>query len=327
MRIGSLALLGALVAATIGLAAPPLHADSYPSRPVQLIVAYSAGGTGDVVARTISDALSRALGQSVVVENRPGASGAIAAQSVARAAPDGYTILVGQTGEIAINQHLMKGLGYDPDRDLEPIALGADVPLALVVPASAPYKSLPELLAASRTKKEGLTFASAGIGTPGYFAGELLRTKTGANLVHVPYKGAAPALNDLIGGHVDMYFPGFPPSMPLIKSGQVKVLALSSARRSAVAPDIPTVAEVTGIEDFDLTLWVGFFAPHGTPEEIVARLNREINAVITRPDIKDKLRAAGADVRPMSVEEVKAFVKAQSAKYEGIIKETGAKID
>lgn len=183
-----LRLVVAALAAAFSLPGPPAAAQSYPTRTISLVVAYSAGGTGDVVARTISNQLASALGQSVVVENRPGASGAIGAQSVARATPDGHTILVGQTAEMVINQHLMKGIGYDPDKDLMPVALGADVPLALVVPANSPYNNVSELLAGSRTAK-GLTYASAGTGTPGQFAAELLKAKTQSNLVHVPYKG------------------------------------------------------------------------------------------------------------------------------------------
>src|SRR5215475_6726294 len=175
---------------------------TYPSRTIQMIVAYAAGGTGDIVARSISDKLGASLGQSVVVENRAGASGAIGAHSVTSASPDGYTLLVGQTAEIAINQHWLKGLNYDPDKDLMPIALAAVVPLALVVPSKAPYSTLPEFLAALKSKPK-MTFASAGIGTPGHFAGELLKLKFDENLAHVPYKGAGPALNDLIGNHVD----------------------------------------------------------------------------------------------------------------------------
>ena len=183
-----------------GLAWPPRRpwAQDYPSSPVHLIVAYAAGGTGDVVARIIAPKLSIALGQSVIVENRAGASGAIGAHSVATAAPDGLTLLIGQTAEVAINQHWLKGLSYDPDKDLQPVAMLAVVPLALAVPAKAPYSTMAEFMAALRTKK--LTFASAGTGTPGHFAGEFLKAKTHGDLTHVPYKGAGPALNDLIGG-------------------------------------------------------------------------------------------------------------------------------
>ena len=295
---------------------------AYPSRPIQVIVAYAAGGTGDIVARSISDKLGAALGQSVVVENRAGASGSIGAHSVAAAAPDGYTLLVGQTGEIAVNQHWLKGLSYDPDKDLVPIALAAVVPLALVVPGKASYSTLQEFLTALKAEPK-LAFASAGIGTPGHFAGELLKLKFDRNLTHVPYKGAGPALNDLIGNHVDFYFSGFPAAAPHVKAGNLKILALSSAKRSPAAPDVPTVAEVTGIKDYDFTLWAGFFAPRGTPQAVIDRLNKEINAVLAQPDVKARLEAAGAVVTPGSVAQFKNFVQTESAKYLRVIQQTG----
>jgi tripartite-type tricarboxylate transporter receptor subunit TctC len=317
------ALAAAFIAATINaVVVGQGWSQAYPSRTIQLIVAYAAGGTGDIVARSISDKLGAALGQSVVVENRAGASGAIGAHSVTSAAPDGYTLLVGQTGEIAVNQHWLKGLNYDPDRDLVPIALAAVVPLALVVPAKAPYSTLPEFLTALKAKPK-MTFASAGIGTPGHFAGELLKLQFDDNLTHVPYKGAGPALNDVIGNHVDFYFPGFPAAAPHVKGGTVKMLALSSAERSPAAPDVPTVAEVTGIKDYDFTLWAGFFAPRGTPQAVIDRLNKEINAVILQPDVKARLEDAGAVVTPMSVAQFKDFVQGESAKYLRVIKQTG----
>ncbi len=312
---------GIALAAGFALTALPAWSQTYPSNPVHLIVAYAAGGTGDVVARIVAPKLSIALGQSVIVENRAGASGAIGARSVAAATPDGLTLLVGQTAEVAINQHWLKGLNYDPDKDLQAVALLAVVPLALVVPAKAPYSTMAEFLAALPTSK--LTFASAGTGTPGHFAGELLKAKTKANLTHVAYKGAGPALNDLIGGHVDLYFPGMPAAMPLLKGGLVKVLAVSSAKRSGIAPDVPAVAETAGFKDFAFTLWQGIFAPHGTPPAIVARLNSEINKVLSEPDTRQRLVEAGAEVEPMSVDQFRAFVDAESSKYARIIKETG----
>src|SRR5262252_5040416 len=216
------------------------QADTFPSRPIRLVVPYAAGGTGDIVARVVADRLGPELGVSVVVENRPGATGAIGTAAVAAAAPDGHTILVGQTGEIAINPHWSKGIGYDPDRDLAPIALATIVPLALVVPGKAPYDSVAAMLKGSHER--GLTFASAGTATPGHFAGEVLKARTGADLTHVPYKGASPALNDLIGAHVDLFFSGFPAALPHVKSGALKLLAVSSGKRSGLAPDVPTVA-------------------------------------------------------------------------------------
>src|SRR6185312_599464 len=313
----------ALIAAVVStVCAIPGWSQNYPNRTIQVIVAYAAGGTGDIVARSMSDRLGAALGQTVIVENRAGASGSIGAHSVATAAPDGYTLLVGQTGEIAVNQHWLKGLNYDPDKDLVPIALAAVVPLALVVPSKAPYSTLPEFLAALKAKPK-MTFASAGIGTPGHFAGELLKLQFDENLTHVPYKGAGPALNDLIGNHVDFYFPGFPAAAPHVKGGNLKMLAISAGERSPAAPDIPTVAELTGNKDYDFTLWAGFFAPRGTPQAIIDRLNKEINQVIQDPDVKARLEAAGAVVTPMSVGQFKDFVQNESAKYLRVIKQTG----
>ena len=311
----------ALFAAALG-AAPALAQAPQTTR---LIVAYAAGGTGDVVARILSDRLAAALGQNVVVENRAGASGAIASRGVAAAPPDGHTLLVGQTGEIAINQHFMKDPGYNADKDLQPVAFAGIVPLALVVPASAPYSTMTEFVKALPTAK--LTFASAGAGTPGYFAGEVLKAKIPAILTHVPYKGAAPALNDLIGGHVDLYFPGMPAVIPHLKSGLLKVLAVSSAQRSPIAPDVPTVAEASPLKDFDFTLWVGFFAPAHTPSDVVARLNDAINAALVAPDIKEKLVEAGADVNPLPVDRFTSFVRAESSKYQRIISELGVTAD
>jgi tripartite-type tricarboxylate transporter receptor subunit TctC len=310
----------------IGATALPALAQPYPSRPVHLIVAYAPGGTGDVVARIVADKLGPALGQTVVVETRAGASGAIGATAVLNSPPDGHTLLVGQTGEVVVNQYWIKGITYDP-KNLMPVALATVVPLALAIPGKAPYASMAEMLKAIQSSAKPFSFASAGTGTPGHLAGEYLSAKLPGKLVHVPYKGAGPALNDIIGGHVDMYFPGFPPVMPMMKAGSVKVLAVSSAQRSQAAPEIPTVAEATGFADFDFTLWQGFFAPKGTPADVIARLNSEINKVLTDPVTRQKLIDAGANVTPQTTEQFAAFVKAESAKYERIIRETGVKPD
>src|SRR6478672_3600441 len=319
-------MLRCIVAAAVTATALPAYAQSYPSRPVHLVVAYAPGGTGDVVARIIADRLGPALGQTVVVENRAGASGAIGATAVLNATPDGHTLLVGQTAEITVNQYWIKGLTYDP-KDLQPVALATVVPLALAIPGKAPYATMAELFKAMKESGKQFSFASAGTGTPGHLAGEYLSAKLPGKLVHVPYKGAGPALNDIIGGHVDMYFPGFPSVMPLMKAGTVKALAVSSIKRSDAAPDIPTVAEATGFADFDFTLWQGFFAPKGTPADVVARLNTEINKILADPATRKKLLDAGANVEPMSIEKFAAFVNAERAKYERIIRETGVKPD
>jgi tripartite-type tricarboxylate transporter receptor subunit TctC len=315
----------AVAVATALTAAVPALAQTYPSRNVHVIVAYAPGGTGDFVARLIAGKLAGALGQSVVVENRAGASGAIGTQAVVGAAPDGHVLLLGQTAEIAINQHWVKGIGYDPDRDLQPVALASTVPLALTVPAAVPHATLADMLRAIPPSGRGLSYASAGVGTPGHFAAEFLRLKTRSNMTHVPYKGAGPALNDLLAGHVDLYFPGFPAAMPHLKAGTLKVLAVSSGERASVAPDVPTVAEAAGIPGFDFTLWQGFFAPRATPAAVVARLNREINAVLADPEIRQKLLEAGANVTQLSIDQFAAFVKAESEKYAGIIKDAGLK--
>jgi tripartite-type tricarboxylate transporter receptor subunit TctC len=311
--------------AAIGLFATlPASAQTFPSKNIHIVVAYAPGGTGDIVARLIAQPLGAALGQTIVIENRAGATGSIGTQAVVSAPPDGHTLLMGQTGEISINKHWISNLSYDAQKELTPVALASVVPLALVVAAKAPYSSIGDLAKALADKKR-VTFASAGTGTPGHFAGEFLKLRAKANLTHVPYKGAGPALNDLIGGHVDMYFPGFPAAVPLLKAGTVKLLAVSSAKRSGAAPEIPTVAEAINDPSFDLTLWQGFFVPAATPKPIVDRLNAEINKVLASPDMQTKLREAGADVRIGSSAQFAAFAKSESDKYAQIIKESGVK--
>jgi tripartite-type tricarboxylate transporter receptor subunit TctC len=308
------ALLMGMVAAVL-----PAWPQSYPNRPIHLIVNFAPGGTGDIVARLVGNKLSIDLGQSVIVENRPGAGGTLGARDVVNATPDGYTLTVAQTPEIAINPYFMKDAGYDSRKDLQPIALAGVVPLALVVPSSAPYSTMADFVKFQRSGQPG-TFASAGVGTPGHLAGEYLKLKLNNKLTHVPYKGAGPALNDVVGNHVDFYFPGFPAAMPLTQGGKVKLLAVSSGTRAPAAPDIPTVAEATGIANFDFTLWVGFFAPRGTPPELAARLNTEINKILMEPEIKLRLENDGAQVSALSIPQFTAFVQREIDKYQGIIK-------
>jgi len=314
---------GALLTAAVAAAPLGAGAQTYPTRTIHLIVPFAAGGTGDIVARVVAERLAPALGQSVVVENRAGASGTVGSKAVATATPDGHTLLLGQTGEMAINQHWSRGLGYDPERDLQPIGLATVVPLALVVPGKASYGTVAEMLKSAGER--GLSFASAGAATPGHFSGEVLKLRTKSNLTHVPYGGAGPALNDLLGAHVDLFFSGFPPTVPHVRAGTLKLLAVSSARRSAVAPDVPTVAEASGIADFDITLWQGFFAPRGMPKPIVDRLNTEINKVLALPEVKSRLLEVGADVMPTTVDQFAAFVKAESDKFLQIIKDANLK--
>jgi len=316
-----------IVAATLiaCLGAAPGHAQTYPSKHIQMLVGYAPGGTGDIVGRLVAARLSVVLGQTIVVENRAGASGTIAAQVLVNAAPDGYTLMAAQTPEIAINPYFMKNVAYDPLKDMQPIALAAAVPLALVVPGKAPYSTVAGMLKSWQEPGKSVPFGSAGTGTPGHFAGELLKLKTKGNLVHVPYKGAAPALNDLVGGHVDFYFPGFPAAVQLVQSGQLKLLAVSSAKRTSAAPNIPTVAEAADIPNFNFILWVGFFAPKGTPPEIVARLNGEINKIIAEPETSKVLRDNGADVTALSVDQFYTFMRTEAVNYRQIIKDANLK--
>lgn len=313
----------AAAAVSAFIAAPSIAAaqTSFPSRQILLVIPFAPGGTGDIVGRMLAERLTVALGQSVVVENRAGASGAIGARSVATAPPDGHTLLVGQTGEIAITPNWGKGTGYHPDKDLAPVALATVVPLALVSPSKAGFKTVADLVAAAQGKP--MSFASSGTGTPGHFAGELLKMRTKSDMAHVPYKGAGLALNDLLGGHVTYFFSGFPAADPYVKAGSLTLLAVSSGKRSLSAPDVPSVGETKSLEGFDITLWQGFFAPGGIPAAIVGKLNSEINKQLNDPEVKAKLLAQGAEPRPLSVSEFSAFVRTEGEKFAGIIKDIG----
>jgi len=317
--------VAAAFAIAITVAAQPALPDSYPSRPIHLIVNYVPGGTGDIIARLIGARLTEELGQSVVVENRPGAGGTLGARVVVNADPDGYMLTVAQTPEIAINPYFMKAVGYDPQKDLQPIALSGVVPLALAVPANAPYSTIGEFIAFLRSTDKPLTFASGGVGSSGHLAGELLKLKLNNKLTHVPYKGAGQALTDLVGGQVDFYFPGLIAAMPMMRAGKLKILAIATTKRSPAAPDIPTVAEATGISNFDFTLWAGFFGPRALPAEITARLHTAVNKIIFEPDIKARLQDNGVEISALSIDQFSEFVQGEIEKYQSIIRETGLK--
>jgi tripartite-type tricarboxylate transporter receptor subunit TctC len=260
-----------------------------------------------------------------VVENRPGAGGTLGTRDVVNADPDGYTLTVAQTPEIAINPYFMKAVGYDPQKDLQPIALGGVVPLALAVPANAPYSTIGEFVAFLRSTDKPLTFASGGVGSSGHLAGELLKLKINNKLTHVPYKGAGQALTDLVGGQVDFYFPGLIAAMPMMRAGKLKILALATTARSPATPDIPTVAEATGISNFDFTLWAGFFGPRALPAEITARLHTAVNRVIFEPDIKARLQDNGVEISALSIDQFSEFVRGEIEKYQSIIREADLK--
>jgi tripartite-type tricarboxylate transporter receptor subunit TctC len=319
------ALAGAMLAIGIAYAASPAWPQTYPNRPIHFIVNYVPGGTGDIIARLIGGRLSERLGQSIVVENHSGAGGTVGARDVINADPDGYTLAMAQTPEIAINPYFMKDVGYDPLLDLSPIALGGVVPLALVVPANAPYSTLSEFLTFLRTTDKPVTFASGGVGTSGHFAGELLKLKYNSKLIHVPYKGAGQALTDVVSGQVDFYFPGLIAALPMVHAGKLKLLAVATTNRSAAVPNIPTVAEATGIADFEFTLWAGFFGPRAIPSDLATRLNDEINHVISEPAIKARLQDNGAEVTPLSIDQFATFVQGEVTRYQAIIKEANLK--
>ncbi len=315
---GAAALAAALV--------PRAAAQSYPDRPSKVTLGYSAGGTADTMLRLVAQQLSNEFGQPFVVENKPGASGNIAATQVARSTADGYSLLMGNTAEMAVNRYFMKNTGFDAEQDFAPVALIYDVPLALVVSSSSPYKTLDELIAAAKKPGSNITFASAGQGSPGHLAGEELARsmKAPTQITHIPYKGAAPALVDVIAGHVTYYFSGVTAITQFVKSGQVRVLALSSKERSRFMKDVPTVAELTG-SDFSFTLWGGIFAPSKTDKRVVAALNEKIAKVMALPNIKQAMEREGSDVDPMSPDEFSAFLKRESSRYQQVVTTLGIK--
>ena len=316
---------GFLLAASLALLPLSGAAQGYPSKPIRIVLGYSTGGTSDNLGRMITDKLTAAFGQTVLIDNRPGASGNIAAQIVSKAAPDGYTLLYGNTGEMAINPHLMKDMGFDPLADFVPIVLIHDVPLGLIVASQSPYSSFENFLDAARRAPGKLSFASSGNGTPAHLAIEMLMSKTGVKFVHVPYKGAAPALLDLIGGRLDAYFLGLPGVTPQVKGGKVRLLAVTTAARAGSAAGTPTVAE-HGLPGFSVSLWGGFFAPAGTPGEIVTRVNREVLQVLTQPDVTAQMAAQGSDVVRTTPQEFGRFVQNELKKYGEIVKGSGLKL-
>lgn len=313
-------LLTFLVAGTMSPA--DAQTSAYPDKPMKILLGYSPGGGADIIARLIAENLSARLHQAAIVDNRPGASGNIAAQLAARSPADGYTLLFGTSAEIAINQLVMKDMGFDPGSDFVPVVLGFNVPLALVVAAKSPYKSLADLVADAKRNPGKVNFASTGGGSPGHLAGELLATRTQTKMTHIPYKGGGAAIVDVLGGHVDFYFASLNSVTQNIKAGTLRALALSSATRSQLVPDIPTVAELL-LPGFDLTIWGGLFAPRRTSPEIVALLNRAVNEAYGTAEVKARLNAELSEVVANTPEQFGAFVKAEMSKYSQIVKEVG----
>ena len=302
------------------------QAQTYPTKPIKIITPYNPGGTADIMARLVAQKLTEAWGQQVVVENRAGASGMIGADAVAKAAPDGYTLLAAYVTEIAIVPSLYPKAPYDALKDLTPVALTALTPMILVMTPSVQAKNLKELIALAKARPKQFAYASAGSGSPAHLAGELLQRAAGVELTHVPYKGGGQALTDTLAGHTALFFSSMPSAMPHIKAGKLRAIAVSSARPSSAAPEVPTVAEAGGFE-FDITAWNGLFAPAGTPKAIVDRLNAEVSRAFAAPEVKDRLSKEGADTAPWNAEQFRAFVAADVAKFGRIIRDAGIKAD
>jgi len=300
--------------------------DTYPGKPITLVVPYAPGGQGDVFARVLAERLGTEKKWNVIVENRAGASGAVGSRVVLRAPADGYTLLLGQTGEIAVNQFASKTLGYDPLKEFEPIILIGDSPLVLAVPEKSPYADLQALITAARAKPDALAYASSGTATPGHLAAAALALGTKTRMVHAPYKGAGQAMSDLLGGHVDFFFSSASAVMPHVNSGRLRALAVSSRERLQVLPNVPTVAEVV-LPDFQFSLWGGMFAPAGTPKAVVEQINATLNAILAEQQVKARFEADGAAVRPNTVAEFNQFVHSEATKYQKLVQVTGIQVE
>ena len=316
-------LLVACAAWSLTFAAGAATAQTFPVRPIRVVVPYAPGGATDLTARLVGQKMQAALKQNVIVDNRPGAGGVIGADIVAKAAPDGHTVLIAVPAEMAILPHLQK-MPYDVPRDFAPVSLAAVTPLILVVHPSLPVKSVNELIAFIRARPGQLSYASAGTGGVQHLSGELLKITMKLDMVHVPYKGAGPVMPDLIGGHVPMFFSGMPPAMPHVKAGRLRALAVTTTKRSPAAPDVPTM-EQAGVPGFDISNWFAYFVPAGTPREVIARLNAEVNRGLGFQDVREKLASVGAETVGTTPEALAKFVRAETEKFARLVKLSGAK--
>ncbi len=305
----------AMAAATLTAAPMVAAAQTYPNSPIHLVVGFPPGGINDIAARIIGPKITASLGQTVVVENRAGAGGTIGADSVARAKPDGYTLLLGSVSNLAMAPSLYKSLPYDPTKDFSPVALVAASPNILVVYPDFPVQSVKDLIALAKQKPGTINYASAGIGTSNHLTVELLKVMADIDLVHVPYKGDAPAITAVLAGQVPMMFPTLPVALPYIKAGKLRAIAVSSSKRSPLLPEVPTVAESGGLPEFAVSIWVGVVAPPGTPKEIVDKLNAAIRQAVDLPDIREHLEALGADPASGTPEEFSAYIASETAQW------------
>src|SRR5436853_514954 len=306
-RLSRLLVLSAALAAFSAAA-------QYPGKPVRIVVPFSAGGTTDILARAVGQKLTAAWSQPIVIDNRPGASGMIGAEIVAKAPPDGYTVLMASVAEVAINQSLYARMTYDPLKDLAPVTLAGFTPLILVVHPSVQARSVKELIGLAKAKPGRFTFASPGNGSVQHLSGELMKTVARVDITHVPYKGGAPAVTDLVGGQISMFFAGMPIVMPHVKAGRLRALAVTVTKRSPAAPDVPTMEEA-GVPGFDISNWFGVYVPAATPKAVIAKLNSEMSRVLNLADVKERLAEQGLETVGNSVEQFDAFFRAEVLKY------------
>lgn len=321
-----LALAGAgLLAATALLTSPPAPAQTWPTKPIRVVVNFPPGGAADQLARLIGQPLSEALGQPVVIENRGGANGNIGGEAVAKAAPDGYTLLMSSGGMVSVNPHLYDRMPFDPARELVPVAAAARVLVFLVVRPDLPPKNIGEFVAYLKERPGKLSYGSPGIGSSPHLAGEMFKSQTGTFAVHVPYRGAAPALQDLLAGQIDFYFdPGI--GLQQVKAGKLRLLAVGSPRRSPLFPDTPTL-EQAGLKGFDADTVFGFYAPAGTPQPVIARLNTEINKTLALPAVRERIAQLGGEAAPGTPAAFHDRAMADSQRFGAIIKERGIRAD
>jgi len=315
----------ALVVLTAVLFGAAAQAETYPARPITLLVPAAAGGGNDTVARTVAEKMSRILGQQIVIENRPGAGGSLAARQVARSEPDGYTIGIGNPATLAIAPAMLPNVGYDPVKDFVPVGMIAASPHIILINNFIPAKTLGEFIALAKAEPGKYTFASGGAGSPAHLGPELLASMAGIKLTHVPYKGTGPAIADLLGGHVSMTYSSLPPALGLVREGKVRPIAIASVKRSALLPDVPTASET--LPGYESTQRYGIIAPAQTPRAIVMRLNTALNQALTSDEVKARIAADGADTAPSSPEEYAADIAAAAAKWGGIVKQLGLKAE